>query len=256
MPPQDEAAAAARDLAAAVVASAAAATDGGGGTAGAAAASASEPATSGASLEVVVVPAEPPLPVNPWLAQMKKGTTVGKRMSVGQTEATVESQARAEGVEGVEGVDTRPSVAAGSRAVAGAAGGFASGGVAVASATELGLLWGGGREDGERNALLTLALTLTLTLALTLPTDPDPDPNQASATHCSSCSPTTPRIAPCTRCSLTRAPRAWRCLPHPVTICIQPATLCIQVQRASCMALRQAYRQDTLDAARLTLPLP
>ena len=35
-------------------------------------------------------------------------------------------------------------------------GGFASGGVAVASATELGLLWGGGREDGERNALQQL----------------------------------------------------------------------------------------------------
>ena len=137
MPPQDEAAAAARDLAAAVVASAAAGTDGGGGT------SATEPTASGASVEVVAAAVEDQPPVNPWLAQMKKGTTVGKRMSVGvpRAEATVGSQA---GLEGVEGVDTRPSVAAGSRAVAGASGGFASGGVAVASATELGLLWGGG----------------------------------------------------------------------------------------------------------------
>ena len=117
-----------------------------------------------------------------------------------------------------------------------------------------------GKCMGLKRILLTLALTPSASPNLDPSPDPDPDPdpdpNQASATRCSSCSPTTPRIAPCTRCSLTRAPRAWRCLPQPVTICIQPATLCIQVQRASCMALRQAYRQDTLDAARLTLPYP
>jgi len=64
----------------------------------------------------------------------------------------------------------------------------------VASATELGLLWGGGREDGERNALQQLLANYASDRAL-----------------------------------------------H-------------TVQRASCMALRQAYRQDALDAASLTLP--
>ena len=135
VPPQDEAAAAERDLAAAVVATAAAArtaaaagTDGGGGTS-AAAAAAAEAAAAAASEEAAAAAAEPAPPANPWLAQMRKGTTVGRRMSAGQAGAAAGSQLRregaewAEGAEGVEGVDTRPSVAAGSRAVAGAAGG-------------------------------------------------------------------------------------------------------------------------------------